>query len=179
MHQLFLLSSLSPKGNQLSLFNVPDLIQQLRKVLRAKIGDTLFLQGERGGERYEISIISRTDKDLEGKIIHRIPLKKREENTDLTLLVALPNKREKAELIVQKLSEIGVEEILFRPAERSVIKQRNEKKAERLRKISKEAVEQSRGISLPKIGWCEQVKAYCEGKTVFVCDKGGEEVKKG
>lgn len=63
----------------------------------------------------------------------------------------MPNKREKAELIVQKLSEIGINEILFRPAERSVIKQRNEKKAERLRKIAKEAVEQSRGRQLPKI----------------------------
>jgi len=56
----------------------------------------------------------------------------------------MPNKREKAELIVQKLSEIGVDEIAFWPAERSVIKQRNEKKADRLHKIAKEAVEQSR-----------------------------------
>jgi 16S rRNA (uracil1498-N3)-methyltransferase len=67
------------------------------------------------------------------------------------MLIAMPNKREKAELIVQKLSEIGVSEIVFRPAERSVITQWNEKKADRLQKIAKEAVEQSRGVSIPKI----------------------------
>ncbi|MDR0282368.1 MAG: RsmE family RNA methyltransferase [Candidatus Peribacteria bacterium] len=69
----------------------------------------------------------------------------------VTMLIAMPNKREKAELIVQKLSEIGVSEIVFRPAERSVITQWNEKKADRLQKIAKEAVEQSRGVSIPKI----------------------------
>ncbi|GHV28836.1 hypothetical protein FACS1894176_11480 [Bacteroidia bacterium] len=72
-----------------------------------------------------------------------------------------------------------MEEIIFRSAERSVIKQRNEKKAERLRKISKEAVEQSREISLPKLGRCEHPKAYCAGKKVVVFDKGGEEVQYG
>ncbi|MDR2540279.1 MAG: RsmE family RNA methyltransferase [Candidatus Peribacteria bacterium] len=192
MHQLFILPSLSPKGDQLSVSNVPELIGQLRKVLRLKIGDTIFLQSEEpekegGILRYVFKISSWTDKDLEGEILatEKIPLSlpinqdclllapyKRE----VAMLVALPNKREKAELIVQKLSEIGVEEILFRPAERSVIKQRNEKKAERLRKISKEAVEQSRGSSLPKLGWCENLKAFCTGKKVLVFDKGGEEL---
>jgi RsmE family RNA methyltransferase len=56
----------------------------------------------------------------------------------------MPNKREKAELIVQKLTEIGVKNIYFRVSEHSIIRQRNEKKAERLDKISHEAVEQSR-----------------------------------
>ena len=56
----------------------------------------------------------------------------------------MPNKREKAELIAQKLTEIGVKNIYFRVSEHSIIRQRNEKKAERLHKISHEAVEQSR-----------------------------------
>jgi RsmE family RNA methyltransferase len=89
------------------------------------------------------------------------------------MAIALPNKREKAELIVQKLAEIGVDEILFRSAERSVHKQWNEKKADRLYKIAKEAVEQSRGLRIPKIGWCETFRGECEGKRVVVFDKGG------
>jgi 16S rRNA (uracil1498-N3)-methyltransferase len=60
------------------------------------------------------------------------------------MLIALPNKREKVEFIVQKLSEIGIDKILFRATERSVITQWNERKANRLYKIAKEAVEQSR-----------------------------------
>ena len=60
------------------------------------------------------------------------------------MLIAMPNKREKSELIVQKLTEIGIQNIYFWPSERSVIRQWNEKKAERLDKISHEALEQSR-----------------------------------
>ncbi|GHV28838.1 hypothetical protein FACS1894176_11490 [Bacteroidia bacterium] len=122
MHQLFLLPSLSPKGNQLSLSNVPELIQQLRKVLRLKIGDTIFLQSEETEKeecvlRYVFKISSWTDKDLEGEIvrIEKIPPTKKSPLPPFTkggnergcaMLIALSNKREKAELIVQKLSEI-------------------------------------------------------------------------
>ena len=60
------------------------------------------------------------------------------------MIVSMPNKWEKAELIVQKLSEIGIDKIIFWPSERSIIKERNGKKEERLQKIIKEAVEQSR-----------------------------------
>lgn len=44
-----------------------------------------------------------------------------------------------------------MDEICFWVSERSVIKVWNEKKEERLRKIAKEAVEQSRGWKIPKI----------------------------
>jgi RsmE family RNA methyltransferase len=60
------------------------------------------------------------------------------------MLIAMPNKREKAELIMQKLTEIGVNNIYFWVSEHSIIRQRNDKKAKRLDKISHEAVEQSR-----------------------------------
>ena len=63
---------------------------------------------------------------------------------NISMLIAMPNKREKAELIVQKLTEIGVQNIYFWVSEHSIIRQRNEKKTERLDKISREAVEQSR-----------------------------------
>lgn len=56
----------------------------------------------------------------------------------------MPNKFEKAELIVQKATEIGVDEIIFRPARRSVIREFPEKKIMRLLVIAKEATEQAR-----------------------------------
>jgi 16S rRNA (uracil1498-N3)-methyltransferase len=150
MQQLFIISTFQKKGNQLFLSSVPDLLAQLRKVFRAKLGDSIFVQSEEG-IRYELQITHRTDQDLQGEILDAIPLVQRATGETTTMLVAMPNKWEKAELIVQKLTEIGVDEIFFRPAERSVIKQRNEKKIERLTKIAKEAVEQSRGWSLPTI----------------------------
>jgi len=60
------------------------------------------------------------------------------------LAIALPNKFEKIELIVQKCTEIGVEHLIFFPAKHSVLKEISASKMERLEKISLEAVEQSR-----------------------------------
>ncbi|MDR3168941.1 MAG: RsmE family RNA methyltransferase [Candidatus Peribacteria bacterium] len=94
--------------------------------------------------RYGVTLTHRTDTQLEGEIV-------KEEERDIEgllnicMLIAMPNKREKAELIVQKLSEIGIDQLLFRPAERSILKRESfQKKEERLIKIAKEAVEQSR-----------------------------------
>ena len=61
-----------------------------------------------------------------------------------SMIIAMPNKRDKVELIVQKLTECGLDQIIFWPSERSVLRERNSKKEERLQKIIKEAVEQSR-----------------------------------
>ena len=66
------------------------------------------------------------------------------EKCSVTMCVALPNKMDKAELIVQKLSEIGIRRIVFRPAARSVLRELAPKKLERLDLIAREAVEQSR-----------------------------------
>lgn len=84
------------------------------------------------------------------------------EEKQITMIVAMPNKREKAELIVQKLTEIGVSDIIFRPSERSVIKQWNENKTTRLNKITKEALEQSRGRHVPKISFTEHIEKILE-----------------
>jgi 16S rRNA U1498 N3-methylase RsmE len=37
-------------------------------------------------------------------------------------------------------------------------------------KIAKEATEQSRGIQIPTIAWCDNVKEVCKGKRVLVFD---------
>lgn len=59
------------------------------------------------------------------------------------LAVALPNKFEKMELIVQKVTEIGVQHIIFFPAKHSLLKEISAAKMQRLEKISLEASEQS------------------------------------
>jgi len=85
----------------------------------------------------------------------------------------MPNKWDKAELIAQKLSEIGISEIIFWPSERSVLKEWNSKKEERLQKIIKEAVEQSRGRKLPKLIFTTEVTKYIQDAEVVIFDKIG------
>lgn len=139
------------KWNQIEIFPVPDLISQLRKVLRIKKWDKICIQYNESNatNRFELSILDWTDQKLNWKIVSSQTFSFPEKN--ISMLIAMPNKQEKAELIVQKLTEIGVQNIYFWPSERSVIRQWNEKKAERLDKISREAVEQSRWIMLPEI----------------------------
>ena len=92
------------------------------------------------------------------------------------MLVAMPNKREKAELITQKLTEIWVQNICFWISEHSIIRKRNEKKSERLHKISHEALEQSRWIKIPEIrfiGLRTELKDFVNWKNVVLANMNG------
>ncbi len=69
------------------------------------------------------------------------------------LLVAMPNKWSKIELIVQKCTELWVDMLYFWQAERSIIKHFGDNKLDRCNKIAREAVEQSRGRITPHIAY--------------------------
>ena len=128
------------KWNNIEVFSVPELLSQLRKVLRIRKWDKIYIQyyDKSCTIRHELSTQDWTDKDLVGEVISSQNFSFPEKN--VSMLIAMPNKREKAELMVQKLTEIWVQNIYFRVSEHSIIRQRNEKKAERLDKISHEAV---------------------------------------
>jgi len=161
------------KWNNIELFSIPELLSQLRKVLRIKKWDKICIQysSNEWTTRYELSIQDWTDKDLIGEIISSQTFSFPKKN--VSILIAMPNKREKAELIVQKLTEIGVKNIYFRVSEHSIIRQRNEKKAERLDKISHEAVEQSRWIQIPEIKFLKsekELKDFVNWKNVIIAN---------
>ncbi|MDR0370079.1 MAG: hypothetical protein LBH96_06375 [Candidatus Peribacteria bacterium] len=68
--QLFITPQLEKQGNQIFLKNVPELLSQIRKVLRGKIGDTIAVQNKEGIiTRYTIQISDWTDKALVGEIL--------------------------------------------------------------------------------------------------------------
>ena len=160
------------KWNNIEFFPVPELISQLRKVLRIKKWDKICIQSSSNDKtiRYELSILDWTDQTLNAEIISSqsfsFPEKK------ISMLISMPNKREKAELIVQKLTEIWISNIYFRVSEHSIIHQWNEKKAERLDKISREAVEQSRGIQIPSIRFLseKELKDFIRWETVIIAN---------
>ena len=161
------------KWNNLEVFPVPELISQLRKVLRIQKWDKICIQysSNEWTIRYELSIQDWTDKDLIGEIISSQTFSFPKKN--VSILIAMPNKREKAELIVQKLTEIWVQNIYFRVSEHSIIRQRNDKKSERLDKISHEAVEQSRWIQLPEIKFLKSekdLKDFVDWKNVIIAN---------
>ena len=129
------------KWNNIELFSIPELLSQLLKVLRIKKWDKICIQysSNEWTARYELSIQDRTDKNLTGEMVSSQTFPFLEKKA--SMIIAMPNKREKAELITQKLTEIWVENIYFWVSEHSIIRQRNDKKAERLNKISHDYIE--------------------------------------
>ncbi|MFA7298437.1 MAG: RsmE family RNA methyltransferase [Candidatus Absconditabacterales bacterium] len=160
------------KKENIIVINDIDLLSQLRKVLRASIGDIIWIQNsqnENKKTRYEIRIEVWDNKILEGTIvseqIHNITNQKR------SMIIAMPNKRDKAELIVQKLTECGLDQIIFWPSERSILKEWNPNKEGRLQKIIKEAVEQSRGRTMPELLFTTNPKELVGTNPLVVFDK--------
>lgn len=102
--QLFICPDLHIQGNTIKIRNNPELVRQLRKVLRAQAGYKFFVQTPPYHFRYHLELQSWTDNEVITQLVEKIPapdtLKKH------GMLIALPNKQEKLELIVQKLTEI-------------------------------------------------------------------------
>lgn len=107
-----------------------------------RVGDVLFLQDQLGTKRYEVVIEQINAEYMRCNIVNRSEPPKRETGAK-GMIVALPNKFEKLELMVQKLAEIGIDHITCRPSKRSLIKGVPEKKYARLHSIAREATEQS------------------------------------
>jgi 16S rRNA (uracil1498-N3)-methyltransferase len=86
------------------------------------------------------------------------------------MLIALPNKQEKLELIIQKLTEIWISNIYLWSSERSQLNSLNENKIKRIEKIVKEAVEQSRWWTIPKIEVIWDIKTLQNKRDFIIFD---------
>lgn len=148
----------SIQGSTLTLSD-PEAITQLTRILRAKKGYQCVIQEqwirytimcEIISKQYIIGTIVSEDKaPVDDGRIH-----------PLTVLVGLPNKMNKIELILQKLTEIGIDEIYVVPMRRSVITDISHHKSDRLQKIIIEAVEQSRSWNVPSFGLLTRDQVY-------------------
>ncbi len=145
-------------------------VDQLRKVLRAKQGYNFFIQNKTWSKitRSLVQVEKITDKVL-WNIIYT---EEKNINTDNQkwVIVWILNKFDKMELIVQKLTEIWIDKIYFVPMERSVFKQIKDNKLERFYKISLEATEQSRSWKMPDIQVFHSITDICWNKAILNFD---------
>ena len=107
------------------------------RVLRLKEGDEVCVIAPDG--RYTARLVEITDKRGEVELIEKLP--STESPLSITLYQGLP-KSEKLEFLAQKLTELGVIRLVPVRMERSVAKAEGDKRGDRLRKISREAVKQ-------------------------------------
>jgi 16S rRNA (uracil1498-N3)-methyltransferase len=117
----------------------------LFRVLRIRDGEVVTITDGRGSWR--VCRATRGAIESEGEV-RRVPGR-----APLTIMCAIP-KRDRPEWIVQKLTELGVDRIVFLHADRSVVHwdaDRAEKNVAKMRKVAVEALRQSRGVWLPSV----------------------------
>lgn len=121
-------------------------IHHITKVMRMNINDNIEVIYDkklylcRIVDNYEIEVIQEIEED-------------NELNIDVTIAIGMV-KEQKFDLIIQKLTELGVKEIIPLAMERSIVKLDNSKinkKLDRWNMICKEASEQSKRDIVPKV----------------------------
>lgn len=90
------------------------------------------------------------------------------------MLVGIPNTQDKLHLMVQKLTEIWMHEIVFRRNDRSTGQDINVKKMSKLCKIWQESIEQSNGRFLPKISQIDNIHERVVDKELVLFDFDGD-----
>ena len=146
--QLFISDDFVKTNNEI-IISEKRIVDQLRKVLRAKTWYNFLLQNKTWNiQRYELEV-----ENISNTITAKI--KNIQENNEKPknkwIIQSILNKVSKMELIVQKLTEIGVPKIYFIWTNRSVFKDIKDNKLERFEKIALEAAEQSLSWYMPDI----------------------------
>mgnify|MGYP001594822304 FL=1 len=123
----------------------PEIVHQLLKVLRFKKGDIFVLAD---GQEKEMLVRVKKVTALEVVISREKMLSRYKEVTPQVSLYLALLKKENFEWVAQKATEIGISELIPVHTDRVVKQNINE---ERVRKIMKEAAEQSGQVIVPKL----------------------------
>lgn len=139
MHRFFSHNPLLPELR----LTTGDQFHQISHVFRAKKGDCLIFF-EAGGEDiiYEVTQISKKDIILKQKDVIKKTTQS-QKNKKIKVFQAYPNKMQTMELIIQKMVELGIDEIVFFVSQHSQLKGVPVSKHTRLSSIALEALEQS------------------------------------
>jgi 16S rRNA (uracil1498-N3)-methyltransferase len=159
-HQFFIQQSQIENGTTVTIEGSD--ARHIRLVLRLKKGDRIRLVDEEQS-LHEASVESVTGKAVVARIVETergaAPSKRL-----LTVVQSIP-RLPKADLIVQKLTELGAVKIIFSPTERSPYRdgqKRMQDRLERLRRIAGEAAKQCSRSSIPDVAVCADLKAALE-----------------
>ena len=159
MHRFFL------KQEQLQnnhVFFNPEESKQIKNVLRLSAGDRILVLDNRGNT-YTVEISKSDNKTLKGNIIEK-QFQKPGNKFSISLGQAL-TKGSKIDFIIQKATELGVENITFIETERSVVKYKNVQAKDKLKrwgKIAKEAAEQSHRLTIPNVSCHRNLEDFCK-----------------
>lgn len=126
-------------------------VKHISRVLRCRVGEELEICDNDNNE-YICEIISIDKSEVQLNIIDKVDIK-RESDLKIKVYQGLP-KGPKMEMILQKLTEVGVDEIILVQTKRTVVKvedKKEDKKIERWERIIYEAAKQSKRGKIPKL----------------------------
>ncbi|TKD70180.1 16S rRNA (uracil(1498)-N(3))-methyltransferase [Pseudalkalibacillus hwajinpoensis] len=126
-------------------------VKHISRVMRMTTGDHIICCSEEG--RSALCRIIEIESDLVSAVPEQWLDEKKKLPVHVTIVQGMP-KGDKLETVIQKGTELGADTFLPFKAERSVVKwdqQKSSKKLQRLRKIAKEAAEQSHRTTIPSI----------------------------
>ena len=149
----------------------PKEIHHLKNVLRLKSGDTVALFNGKGEEAQAV-ILSVGKNAVELKILELFASK--EQTLTITLACAIP-KKARFETIIEKTTELGVDEIIPLITERTEVripKEKADKKSARYQTIAINAAKQSGRIAIPRVhpplSFKEAVDSFATPETLCV-----------
>ena len=126
-------------------------VKHISKVLRCRIGEELEVCDNNNNE-YICEITNIDKNQVELNILEKVDIQ-RESDLKIKVYQGLP-KGPKMEMILQKLTEVGVDEIILVQTKRTVVKvddKKEDKKLERWERIIYEAAKQSKRGKLPTL----------------------------
>lgn len=126
-------------------------VKHISKVLRCRIGEELEICDNDNNE-YICEITNIDKSQVELNVVEVVDIR-RESDLKIKVYQGLP-KGPKMEMILQKLTEVGVDEIILVQTKRTVVKvddKKEDKKIERWERIIYEAAKQSKRGKIPKL----------------------------
>ena len=142
-------------------------VNHITNVLRLGIDEKINICNKDTGENFIAKIIEEDKEKIVCQVLEKS--KAKENRVSITIFQGLP-KADKMELIIQKCTELGVEEITPVEMEYSVVKLDNKsasKKIERWQKISEAASKQCKRSSVCKINNVTNIKNICENNSFY------------
>jgi len=133
-----------------------EIINQISRILRLKSGDHFILFDNTDFE-YEVEILKSDKNSFSVQLIDKIKCVK-ENDKNIVLYLALL-KKDNFEMVVQKVTELGVKKIVPLFTQNCVVKDFSGNKKERCLSIIKEATEQCGGCKLTQLGELENFQS--------------------
>lgn len=135
--------------------------EQIRKVLRLKEGEEIVVLDGLGGE-YKVKL-TEVKKGYATGVIKSKDFKAEDSKIKIVLGQGIP-KGEKMDFIIQKATELGVNEIVPLKMERCVVRIKDEgtDKIKRWQRIAKESSEQSLRRFIPSINTIYDLRHFCD-----------------